>query len=195
MLTSCFSSIICQTKSSTPFMSVMFYSPSSINFMNCSSPSISAEQNARFSLQQYLDNNCIAIKPMHDNFIFYPASVNMTHKRKRVVIGDLFFHVNLTKTEQIQVLLELELILAIARSQIPERTEWWVISAPAFTGKPVALLCPQNPNFDSSSCFDTQLCVFKNMWLQERVLKREQAFISTGSVICVPNETRLCKLE
>lgn len=60
---------------------------------------------------------------MHDNFIFYPASVNMTHKRKRVVIGDLFFHVNLTKTEQIQVLLELELILAIARSQIPERTE------------------------------------------------------------------------
>lgn len=50
-----------------------------------------------------------------------------------------FYPRNLARTEHVQVLTDLELILEIARSQIPERTDWWVIPAPVLTGKPTAL--------------------------------------------------------
>lgn len=43
---SLFTDIICQTTSSTPFMSVMFYRSTSINFMICLNPSVSALQSS-----------------------------------------------------------------------------------------------------------------------------------------------------
>lgn len=156
------------TKSCTPFMSVMFYCFSSMNFVNGLSPSLSAEQSASFSLhmfysiwtrQQLLCNqgNAWRLHFSSHNFNNYDILMEMG--------GDwwLFLPINLARAEQMRLLLGLECILA--NRKITNSWKDWLMSnsSSSVNRKTNGSMVPQNQHFHISSllCFKTNVCFKK----------------------------------